>query len=93
MYPQPDLALLAHRKRELMGRIRASRLECALHLSGVLKPVLWADGIRQKWRSISPVTKFAVLPVGLFVARKLMPRMGGLLGWAPTAFSIFRAFR
>lgn len=93
MYPQPDLVLLAGRKRTLTTRIRERRIVCAAHFVEVLKPVAWVDGVREKWRSVSPLTKFVALPVGLFIARKTMPKLGGLLSWAPTAFNLFRALR
>jgi len=93
MYPQPDLVLLAGRKRELSARIRERRIVCAVHFGEVMKPVAWVDGVREKWRAISPLTKFVALPAGLFIARKAMPRLGGLLSWAPSAFRLFQALR
>jgi hypothetical protein len=46
-----------------------------------------------KWQAISPFTKLAAVPLGLLVTRKLMPKIGGLLSWAPMAINVFRAFR
>jgi hypothetical protein len=93
MYPQPDLAVLDGRKRALTVRIRERRSVCAGHFREMLKPVAWIDGVREKWRSVSPLTKFVALPAGLFVARKALPRFGSLLAWAPVAFRLFRALR
>jgi hypothetical protein len=93
MYPQPDLVLLARRKQALAERIRRRRAVCAVHFTEVLKPVAWVDGVREKWRAISPLTKLVALPAGLFIARKAMPRLGGLLGWAPMAYRLFQTLR
>lgn len=93
MYPQPDLNLLALRKRTLMHRIRVRRDECADQAHEVLKPVVWIDGLYAKWRAISPLAKLAAVPVGLFITRKFMPKLGGLLSWAPVAMNLIRALR
>jgi len=93
MYPQPDLSLLALRKHALMHRIRVRREECAGQMHEVMKPVVWIDGLYAKWQAISPIAKLAAVPVGLFVTRKFMPKLGGLLGWAPVALNLFRSFR
>jgi hypothetical protein len=93
MYPQPDLEVLDGRKRALTVRIRKRRAACAVHFTEVLKPVAWIDGVREKWRAVSPLTKFVAWPAGLFVARKALPRFGGLLAWAPVAFRLFKVLR
>ncbi len=93
MYPQTDLNILAFRKRALMHRIRVRRDECEGHAHEVLKPALWAEGLYAKWRTISPLVKLVGVPLGLMATRKLMPKVGGLLSWAPMALNIFRAFR
>jgi hypothetical protein len=93
MYPQPDLTLLALRKRALMGRIRVRREERAEYFAGVLKPVVWMDGVREKWRAVPPMARLAAVPAGLFLARKILPKFGGLLGWAPVMVNLFRSMR
>lgn len=93
MYPQPDLNILAIRKRALVHRIRVRREECAVHAHEVLKPAEWASGMYAKWQAVSPFTKMAAVPLGLLVTRKLMPKISGLISWAPMALNIFRAFR
>jgi len=93
MYPQADLNILAFRKQALIHRIRMRRDECEIHAREVLKPVVWAEGLYEKWRAISPLVKLVAVPAGLMATRKLMPKVGGLLNWAPMALKIFRAFR
>lgn len=93
MYPQPDLILLDRRKQALVGRIRLRRAECAAHFGVVLKPVSWADGLREKWKALSPVTRIVAMSAGFFAARKMTPRLGGLLGWAPLVRTLFRVLR
>jgi hypothetical protein len=93
MYPQSDLNLLTLRKRALIDRIRVRRNLCANQAHEVLKPVVWADGLYAKWQSISPLAKLAAVPVGLFITKKFMPRIGGLISWAPVAMNLFRSFR
>lgn len=93
MYPESDLNLLALRKRALAGRIRERREECAGHFARVIKPVAWVDGVREKWRAVPPVAKLVAVPAGLFVARKILPRFGSLIGWAPVMVNLFRSMR
>jgi len=93
MYPQPDLRLLAVRKRALVHLIRARREECADYTHEVLKPAEWASGVYAKWQAISPFTKLAAVPIGLMLTRKLMPKIGGLVSWVPIALNLFRTFR
>ncbi|HSI07210.1 MAG: hypothetical protein ACAH89_07790 [Rariglobus sp.] len=93
MYPQADLNILAFRKRALMHRIRVRRDECEEHAHEVMKPAVWIAGLYAKWRAISPLAKLAAVPAGLFVARKFMPKLGGLLSWAPVAMNLIRALR
>ncbi len=93
MYPHPDLTILAVKKHALMHRIRVRREECAVHVHEVLKPAEWAAGMYAKWQAVSPFTKLAAVPLGLLVTRKLMPKIGTLIGWAPMALKVFRAFR
>lgn len=93
MYPQPELNALNLRKRALMHRIRVRREACAVYAHEVLKPAEWASGVYAKWQAISPLTKLAAVPLGVLATRKLMPKIGGLLSWAPLALNVFRAFR
>jgi len=93
MYPQADLNILAFRKRALLHRIRVRRHECEGLAHEVLKPAFWAESLYAKWCAISPFAKLAAVPLGLMVTRKLMPKVGSLLSWAPMALKIFRAFR
>lgn len=93
MHTRPELTAADLRKADLLERIRKRREECAAHLGEALKPVVWADGVRAKWRAAPPLAKLAAVPLGLFVVRKAMPRFGALFGWAPVVANLFRALR
>jgi hypothetical protein len=93
MYPQPELNLLAYRKRLLVARIRARREECAAQVHTVLKPAFWLEEMRGRWKAISPLTRLAAVPVGVMLVRKIMPKVGFLARWAPLATNLFRVLR
>lgn len=93
MYPQPELARLAQRKSLLVHRIRVRRAECAGQMHAVLRPAVWAGEMRDRWKSFSPLVRFAVVPAGLMLVRKFWPRLGSLATWAPLAVNFFRSSR
>jgi hypothetical protein len=93
MYPQPELTRLAQRKHLLVYRIRARREECVEQVHTVLKPALWLEHMRDRWQSISPLTRYAAVPVGLMLVRKLLPKVGFLAKWVPLATNLLRIIR
>lgn len=95
MYPDGELTRLAAHKSALRWRIGARRMECAVAVAGVERPLAWLDRAVAFWRRISPVAKLAAIPVTLLLQRTLFPRPGiftSLLRWTPAIFSAGRAF-
>lgn len=86
MYPQRELARLALYKISLRRDIGRRRSHCAVAIVRLARPVAWLDRMLGFWRRLSPLLQFSAVPVGLFVQRKLFPRMnliGSLWLWGP----------
>jgi len=95
MYPHGELNQLAQHKAALQLRIGIRRFEFARAAAGVERPLAWLDRVVAFWRKISPVAKLAAIPLALLLKRTLLPRTGvfiSVLRWAPTLFSVGRAF-
>jgi len=97
MYPKVDLEILGQRKADLMDRIRSRRADVEVDFDAVMRPVLWAENAYAKWKEISPFVKFAALPLGFLLKRKVFPQSGGIISglfrWAPLAVNVFKAMR
>jgi hypothetical protein len=95
MYPDGELAQLAEYKAALRLRIGTRRVECAMAVAGVERPLIWVDRALALWQRIGPFAKLAAIPAALLLKRALFPRVGifaSMLKWAPMIFSAGRAF-
>jgi hypothetical protein len=96
MYPTRELKRLARRKLTISGRIAVHREECAGHLAGVVRPLVWLDRARFRWQKVPPLAKLAAIPLFLLVKRALFPKTGvfrSLLSWTPFILSRLRTSR
>jgi hypothetical protein len=96
MYPQGELIRLAAHKVALRRDIALRRVQCIEAVTRVAQPLEWLDRALAFWRRLSPLTKFAALPLGWFVQRAVFPRLkilGPLLRWAPLVMNVVRGVR
>jgi hypothetical protein len=97
MYPQAELALLALKKRALLGHIQTRREQFADQLEEVLRPVQWMDRVHAKWSAFFPAFKRVLAPLRAAAMPNASPQTGdkacGLFRWAPLAFTLFRSLR
>lgn len=97
MYPTRQLTILELRKIAVRQRIAVTRWECVSLAAEAARPIAWVDRALVQWRKISPFAKFAAVPLGLLLSRRLRPGKGGglfrqLLRWAPIGFKAARMF-
>ena len=95
MYTRKELIRLGAHKTALRRRISVRRVQCAEAAARVVRPLAWMDRALALWRRISPVAKFAAVPLALAARRVLFPRLkvlGPLLRWGPLAMGVFRGF-
>jgi hypothetical protein len=93
MYPQAELNRLALYKVGLRRDIAYRRRECAAAAARVVRPLEWLDRAVAFLRRLSPLAKFAAVPLGFLVSRSVIPRikiLGPLLRWGPVAFAAVR---
>ncbi len=93
MYTERELIRLAAHKHALRLRITRRRTECAVALAGVGQPLQWLDRMLALWRRVSPLMKFAAVPLGFLLKRSAgrRPRLlGRLLRWLPLIVGAFR---
>ena len=86
MYPDRELTRLAAYKAALRRDIALRRAQCAVAAARVAQPLEWLDRMLAFWRRLSPLVKFAALPLGFLLKRSLAPRtriLGTLLRWGP----------
>jgi len=86
MYPDRELTRLAAYKAALRRGIALRRAQCAVAAARVAQPLEWLDRMLAFWRRLSPLVKFAALPLGFLLKRSLAPRtrvLGTLLRWGP----------
>jgi hypothetical protein len=97
MYPQTELALLALKKRALLGRIQTRRERFSGQLEEVLRPVQWLDRVHSKWTELAPALQRMIAPLGEAMnptkSLKTGDNVRGLFRWAPLAFTLFRSLR
>lgn len=93
MYPQQELIRLAVYKAALRRDIALRRAQCTTAASRVAAPLEWVDRALAFWHRLSPLTKFAALPLGFFAKKIVTGRLGffgRLLKWAPMIFTAAR---
>jgi hypothetical protein len=94
MYPDRELTRLAAYKAALRRDISLRRAQCAKAAARVAQPLEWLDRVLAFWRRLSPLVKFAALPLGLLLKRSLAPRLrvlGALLRWGPPVLGAVRS--
>jgi hypothetical protein len=95
MYPRQELTILAARKAALLDLIAARREVCADAAARAARPLEIIDGGIARWRRLSPLVKFAAIPLGLLLKRSLGRRarmLGGLMRWGPIVVGAVRGF-
>jgi hypothetical protein len=93
MYPQPQLNRLAAHKVALRRGIARRRAQCAEAAARIAQPVEWLDRMFSLVRRISPLVKFAAVPLGFLAARTFLPRrkiLGSLVRWSPLVLGAVR---
>lgn len=93
MHTERELIRLGFHKVRLQRRIARHRAECAQAAAVLVKPLDWLDRVVAVWRKLSPVAKFAAVPLGLLVQRTVFRRMkgfGAMLRWAPLVVTVVR---
>ena len=96
MYPTGQLKEVAQQKEALRVRIAAHRAQCVAHAQNVARPIAAIDRVAAQWRRIAPYAKFAAIPLGFLLQRRLAAketRAGGWKRWlklAPVAMSAAR---
>jgi hypothetical protein len=96
MYPQPQLNRLATHKVALRRGIARRRAQCAEAAARIAQPVEWLDRMLALVRRISPLIKFASVPLGFFAARTVFSRrkiLGSLVRWSPLVLGAVRGLR
>jgi hypothetical protein len=93
MYPQPQLNRLAAHKVALRRGIALRRAQCAEAAARIAQPIEWLDRMLSLVRRISPLVKFAAVPLGFLAVRTILPRrkiLGSLVRWSPLVFGAVR---
>jgi len=96
MYPQPQLNRLAAHKVALRRGIARRRAQCAEAAARIAQPIEWLDRMLALVLRISPLVKFAAVPLGFLAMRTVFPRrkiLGSLLSWSPLVFGAVRGMR
>jgi hypothetical protein len=96
MYPQRELTRLAADKASLRWNIARRRAQCAEAATRMARPFEWLDRMLASVRRISPLVKFAAVPLGFLAARTVFPRrkiVGSLARWSPLVFGAVRGIR
>jgi hypothetical protein len=94
MYPSRELIQLAAYKAVLRRDIAVHRNRCAQAAARVAQPLEWLDRTLVFWRRLSPLAKFAVVPLGLLIQRIAFPRLKilrSVLRWSPLVFGAIGA--
>lgn len=96
MYPAEELNRIAMHKVALRHRIAVRRAQCIENFSQASRPLEWLDRMLAYWRKLSPFARFAAVPLGFLVKRKIFPRtkmIGSLFRWGPILLAALRHFR
>jgi hypothetical protein len=73
-----------------------SRAQCTQAAAGVLRPLERVDGMLAFWRRMSPIARFAAVPLGFVLKRILFRRskiVGSLVSWAPLVTGVIRGIK
>lgn len=93
MFPQRELTRLAAHKAALQIRIGRERRSCASAATRIVRPLGWLDGALDFWHRLSPLVRFAAIPLGLWLKRSATTRprlLGTLLRWLPLVMGAVR---
>ena len=93
MYPQRELTRLAAYKALLRRDVALRRTQCAVAIARVAQPLAWLDRMVAFWRRLSPLVRFAAVPLGVLVTRTVFPRLKilrSLVRWSPLVFGAVR---
>jgi len=93
MYPQRELTRLAAHKAALRWNIARRRAQCAEAAARMVRPFEWLDRMLAVVRRISPLVKFAAVPLGVLAMRTVLPRrkiLGSLARWSTLVFGAVR---
>ena len=96
MYPTRELNRLANKKLSVRRIIAHRRRECARAALHVVSPLGWLERMLSLVRQLTPYAPLAVLPIGLLLRRRFLPKSGflrRLLRWIPLALGISRTLR
>lgn len=93
MYPQAELVRLAAHKAALQRKITLRRMLCREAAIEAARPLAWLDRMIAFIHQLSPLAKFALVPLGFVVKRAVFPRLkvvGTLVRWGPLILGAFR---
>jgi hypothetical protein len=93
MYPREELKVLAGNKAALLDRINLRREVCAEAAARVARPIRMLDRGVARWRRLSPLVKFAAIPLGFLLKRTLGRRaraLGAVMRWGPIVYGAMR---
>lgn len=93
MYPQSELNRLAAHKLVVRRRIAVRRVDCTVAATEAIRPLEWMDRAIALVRQLSPLARFAAVPLGFLLQRTLFPRkklLGSMLRWAPLVIGAVR---
>jgi hypothetical protein len=88
MYPTEELNRLGAQKVVLQSRIAVRRLECAVALVEIARPIAAIDRGMETWRRFAPFLKLLGVPLGLLLTRIVTRKRKG----KPAGKSKFAAF-
>ena len=96
MYAERELKRLNDVKTVVRRRIKRRRIETIEQTARVAQPLEWVDRAIGYWRKIGPLAKFAIAPLGAWLAGSLFgkrKKVGSLMRWVPTIWSVVRGFQ
>ena len=67
MFSRQELTALASGKAAVLQRIEANRAQCAAKAGRIGRSLEWLDQALVRWRRLSPILKFAAMPIGSFL--------------------------
>jgi hypothetical protein len=70
MFSRRELTALASGKAAVLQRIEANRAQCAAKAGRIGRSTRWFDRALTRWRRLSPIIKFAAMPIGSFLLKR-----------------------
>jgi hypothetical protein len=70
MFSRGELTALASGKAAVLQRIEANRAQCAEEAGRIGHSIQWFDQTLVRWRRLSPIIKFAAMPIGSFLLKR-----------------------